>query len=298
MQAALSTLFIVWRESIEALLVIGILYAWLQKQGLQAQIQRLWLGAALGFGLALCLAAVFFAAGHLFSGAAGDWFFAGMMLLAALLIMQMIVWMHRNGRVMKNRLENEAEASLRRQGGLGILLIAMIAVAREGSETVIFLAGVGSQNSGASLGLFILGGFAGFALALMSFFILHRLANAVSWKWYFRISECVLLLIGGAMMVGAVDKFAEQLSAYDLPDWLFAFIGDPLWSTQALLSDNSMLSSMLASLTGYRAQPSALEVLALALYWAAALWLCRRKPAAKIKATDRLKIAGRSQASA
>lgn len=281
MQATLSTLFIVWRESIEALLVIGILYAWLKKHDLQAQINRLWLGSGLGIALALCLAAVFFAAGHWFSGSGGDWFFAGMMLVAALLIMQMIVWMHRFGRRMKQQLEQEAAQSVSRSGGLGIMIIAMIAVAREGSETVIFLAGIGSQYQGTSLGLFALGGIAGFILALISFTILHKLANAVSWKWYFRISEAVLLLIGGAMLVSAFDKIAEQLSAFDLPDWLFAFMGDPLWNTQWLLPDNSMLTSMLAALTGYRSQPSLMEVLALASYWGAALWLCNRKSGAE-----------------
>jgi len=276
MQATLSTLFIVWRESIEALLVIGILYAWLKKHRLQAQIHRLWFGAALGLALAGGLAVVFFFAGHWFSGPGGEWFFAGMMILAALLIMQMIVWIHGHSHSLKTNLEQEAALTVSRSGGLGLMLVAMIAVAREGSETVIFLAGVGSQYQGTSLSLFTAGGVAGFILALLSFLILNRLASAVSWKWYFRSSEIVLLLIGGAMMVSACDKIADQLAAFDLPDWLFAFMGDPLWSTQGLLPDSAQLTSMLASLTGYRAQPSLMEVLALIIYWAAALWLSRR----------------------
>jgi len=276
MQATLSTLLIVWRESIEALLVIGILYAWLKKHGLQPQIYRLWFGAALGLVLAGGLAVVFFFAGQWFSGPGGEWFFAGMMALAALLIMQMIVWIHGHGRSLKSDLEHEAARTVSRSGGLGLTLIAMIAVAREGSETVIFLAGVGSQYQGTGLGLFAAGGAAGFILALLSFFILNYLANAVSWRCYFRLSEAVLLLIGGAMMVSACDKIADQLAAFELPGWLFAFMGDPLWNMQGLLPDNSWFASMLASLTGYRAQPSLMEVLALALYWAAALGFSRR----------------------
>jgi len=280
MQAALSTLFIVWRESIEALLVIGVLYAWLRKNDLQPQIIRLWLGSGLGLCLAGALAVVFFAAGHLFSGPAGDWFFAIMMLAAALLIMQMIVWMHRHGRNMKRQIEQEAGRSIRREGGLGIMLIAMIAVAREGSETVIFLAGIGAQYQGAGLGLFAAGGIIGFIAALASFLLLTKLANTLSWKWFFLGSEFILLLIGGAMMVAAADKISEQLQAYDLPDWAYGFIGDPLWSTQSWLPDG--LASVLASLTGYRAQPSLMEVLALALYWAIALGLANRGKSAAL----------------
>jgi len=289
MDAALSTLFIVWRESIEALLVIGVLYAWLKKNNLLPEITRLWLGSALGLGLACLLAAVFFFAGHWFSGPGGDWFFAGMMAVAALLIMQMIVFMHRHGRDMKREIEGRAAAGQARHGSLGIMLIAMIAVAREGSETVIFLAGVGAQYQGASLGLFAAGGIIGFIAALLSFYILTRLANFLSWKWFFLGSEFILLLIGGAMAVAAADKISEQLQAYNLPDWAFAFIGDPLWNMQGWLPDGA--ASILASLTGYRAQPSAMEAAVLALYWLAALWLGARsgrrlagpaRPAAKL----------------
>jgi High-affinity Fe2+/Pb2+ permease len=150
-------LFIVWRESIEALLVIGILYTWLRRENLLTLKNRLWAGTALGLVLAGILAILFYVAGTWFAGPGGEWFFTAMMAVAALLIMQMIVWMHHHGASMKHTLEREAAQSVQSSGGFGIMLLAMIAVAREGSETVVFLAGVGAQQNGASLGMFILG---------------------------------------------------------------------------------------------------------------------------------------------
>lgn len=57
-------LFIVWRESIEALQVVGILYAWLQRQpDNRLAMRHLWAGVALGLGLASLLGAAMMLAG-------------------------------------------------------------------------------------------------------------------------------------------------------------------------------------------------------------------------------------------
>ena len=54
-----NALFIIWRESAEAMLVVGILYAWLRKQpDTKRGMRYLWAGVAAGIGLALALAAV------------------------------------------------------------------------------------------------------------------------------------------------------------------------------------------------------------------------------------------------
>jgi len=263
-------LFIVWRESIEALLVIGILYAWLQRENLASQINRLWIGSGLGLLLAGVLAITFWLAGQWFTGPGGEWFFTFMMILASMLILQMIIWMRRHGSSMKKQLEMEAAQSVTRAGGFGIMLLSMFAVAREGSETVVFLAGVGAQQQGTSLGLFILGGMAGFVLAVLTFVLLQKFSDIISWKWFFRVSAFMLLLIGGAMAVNGFDKAAGQLSAYDLPEWLYAFMDNSLWSTQWLLADNNTL----ASFTGYHASPSLMQVGVLVLYWMTAVVLC------------------------
>lgn len=266
-------LFIVWRESVEALLVIGILYTWLRRENLLTLRNRLWIGTGLGLLLAGLLAIAFWVAGNWFAGPGGEWFFTAMMAVAALLIMQMIVWMHRHGSGMKHVLEQEAAQSLQSSGGFGILLLAMIAVAREGSETVVFLAGVGAQQNGSSLGMFILGGVFGFILALATFWALQKFSKIIPWKWFFLGSEFVLLLIGGGLLVTAFDKAAAQISAYDLPEWLYSFMDDPLWSTSSIIPDNSTLTG----LTGYHAEPSFMQVAVLVIYWVVAIVLCSRK---------------------
>lgn len=266
------SLFIVWRESVEALLVIGILYAWLNQNNLQKAKSKLWLGTGIGLILTVILAMVFWLAGNWISGVAGDWLFFTMMVVAGLLILQMVVWMHRHGRSMKRHLEEEASSSLERSGGLGIALIALAAVAREGSEIVIFLYGQAAATSGFSTVLFISGAVIGLLLGLATFFVLQFFSNTISWKWFFLISEFVLLLLGGAMMVGAADRLYQILPNYDVPEFIYDLFDTPLWSTARFIADNSTLTS----LTGYHAEPSIIQVGVLLLYWLTAVWLCNR----------------------
>src|SRR3990167_5884054 len=142
--------FITWRESVEALLVVGILRAWLSERPDRAWgLRWLWGGVALGLAAALGLALLMLGAASVLDGEAGEWFQAAMVLSAAALILQMVWWMRRHGRALRQDLEHQAAGQLARASGWGIALLAAPAIAREGSETVIFLYGVAGRPPGA-----------------------------------------------------------------------------------------------------------------------------------------------------
>ncbi len=275
------SLFIVWRESVEALLVIGILHAWISQQAERGRAMTfLWGGVALGLVLSAALGLTILFAGEWLAGAAGEWFQAALVLLASLLILQMVGWMRRHGRTFKRDLQQAADAHLNRNGGLGLLLLAMLAVGREGSETVVFLYGLGVHKQGVALWQFALGGAAGFALALVTFMLLQAGSRLVSWRQFFLFSEIVLLLLGASMLIAGLDRISGQLMALELPEQVYAWFGDALWDTSAGLDDASGLGSVLANFAGYRAMPSLATVAALAGYWVVvALWLRRSSPA-------------------
>lgn len=271
-------LFIVWRESVEALLVIGILYAWINQQTNANQTKKmLWLGTFIGVLFACALAVGFTLAGEWFSGAGGDWFQIGMMLVASVLIFQMVVWMQKNGRGMKKTLEKEANESFAKRGGIGILLLATLAVAREGSEIVIFLYGSFSTTYGSAFWLLVLGSVIGFVLGYITFMVLQLSSHIISWRVFFNISSIILLLLGGALLMSGLDKasglITEMLSNTDAPEWLYSFF-DPVWDTSKFLSDKSGFGSFIASITGYRAEPMLLGVILVPLYWVVAIvWI-------------------------
>ncbi|CAI8701777.1 MULTISPECIES: FTR1 family iron permease [Pseudomonas] len=276
-------LFIVWRESVEALLVIGILQAWAgQQQGARRLFNFLWVGVALGVLLSGLLAVLILYAGETMSGAANEWFQAGLALVASLLMVQMVGWMHRHGRTLKGQLQRQADRQLTRQGGLGLLLLAMLAVSREGSETVVFLYGAGARLQGPQLGLFAIGGIAGLVLSGLTIALLQGSRRWMSWQRFFALSEGVLLLLAAALLVSASERISGQLLAMDLPEMAYTLVGDALWDSSLWLSDSHGVGGFLAGVAGYRASPSALTLLVLCGYWlSVGCWLLQRRTGAQ-----------------
>jgi high-affinity iron transporter len=268
-------LLIVWRESVEALLVVGLLYAWLKRQPRgREHLRLLWLGVLGGAALAALLAMLMVLAGNWMSGPAGEWFQAAMSAVASLLILQMVMWMRRNGRWLRSNLEARAEQALShgRQGGL--VLLAALAVAREGSEIAIFLYGTTATTAPSTM---LLGALLGLLLGGLSFALLQAGSYLLDWRRFFIAGELVLIALGGAMLMNALDRATGQLMGLDLPEWIYAWLGDPVWDSSAWLDDGSRLGSALAGLTGYRAMPSAMAALLLAGFWIVAYgW--RRSP--------------------
>ncbi len=143
-----NALFIIWRESAEAMLVVGILYAWLKKHpDVTRGMRYLWGGVAAGIGLALALAAVMFGIARLLSDQGLEYFQLGMMLAAGALIVQMVFWMRRHGRTLKRELEENMQKSASAANWWGLLAVVALTVGRESAETVVFLYGLGGHRT-------------------------------------------------------------------------------------------------------------------------------------------------------
>src|SRR5690606_22790568 len=237
-------LLIVWRESVEALLVVGLLYAWLKRQPRWSEhLRLLWLGVLGGAGLAVLLAALLVLAGSWMSGPAGEWFQASMSALASLLVLQMVLWMRRNGRWLRQDLEMRADQAMSHGRQSGLVVLAALAVAREGSEIALFLYGSGGATSPAAM---LLGALLGLLLGGLSFVLLQAGSYLLDWRRFFAVSELLLIALGGAMLMSALDRASGQLMALELPERLYAWFGDPLWDSSAWLDDGSRLGSLLA----------------------------------------------------
>lgn len=262
--------FIVWRESVEALLVIGILYTWLRAspEGRKG-LPWLWAGVLAGLGLAVLLALVLLGISSWLSSEGQEWFQAIMALVACCLVVQMVVWMRRHGRTLKKELEGGMQVQLGQANWWGLLILAMIAVAREGSETVVFL--YGTIAAGASAGAawkLALAGIGGFGAALLTFWILQLGGKLITWRRFFRLTEILLLLLASALLVGGLDHL---ISLGVLPTLM-----DPVWDSSWLLGTSGGLGKVLADFAGYRAYPALSELLIWLAYWCCVFYLLRR----------------------
>jgi high-affinity iron transporter len=269
----LNALIVVFRESLEAMLVIGVLLAWIARQPDPAALRcGLWAGTVAGIGLAVALGFATFAAQSQLEGKALETFQVGMLLFAAGLILQMVLWMRRHGRTMKRELEARAGRASGTLGAVGIATVAALAVAREGAETVVFLYGMGLERSGSDL-LALLGAAAcGLALAAATGWLVTRGARFLSYRVLFGASEILLLLIAGSLLGAGIDRMIGF-------DWLPPLL-DPVWDSSGLLDDGSGAGRLLADFVGYRARPSASLLIAYAAFWAITLWQFRRSSTA------------------
>ena len=269
-------IFIMWRESVEALLVVGILYAWLSRTP-EAQGGKRWLwgGVVAGLLLAGLLALGIYAAEGLLADHQ-DLFQAAMVLVAAALIVQMVLWMRAHGRTLKRDLELGLSQKAGRRNWWGVLVLAALAIAREGSEAVVFLYGTLAAAPAEQLPRMGLAALFGVALAAATFGLLQLGGRVLNWRTFFHVTEIMLLWLAAALVVTG----AEKLQAMEgLPA-----LRDGLWDTSAVLSDMGPVGGVVAALTGYRAQPSLMTVLVFGGYWVLVFALMRWRGAVQARA--------------
>ncbi|MBO9535298.1 FTR1 family protein [Herbaspirillum sp.] len=276
-------MFIVWRESVEALLVVGILYAWLNNgdAGARRGLPYLWSGVAAGVLLALALGGALLGFSELLAGDAQTWFQIAIVLVASVLIVQMVFWMRKHGRTLKKDMESSMQSSVESGNWWGVFVLVALAIAREGSETAVFLYGIGLGQQDASTASLVLAGAIGFGLAFLTFYILQLGGKVFSWRRFFQITEVILLLLAAGLLVTGIEKlFDVLLESSDTlasANWTMTLTA-PLWDTSAWLDDSSTLGSLVSTLTGYRARPALLSVIVYAAYWVVVCSALYRKP--------------------
>ncbi|MFA7292817.1 MAG: FTR1 family protein [Rhodocyclaceae bacterium] len=258
--------FVVWRESLEAFLIAGILFAWLQANDSSGRGKRaLVAGLAAGVGLALALGWALVGVQDELTGDALEAFQVGMLLVAAALIAQMVLWMRKHGRQIKARLHADLSQAAQRTGFLGVAVVAALAVAREGAETVIFLYGLSQEGRIADLFIGTISGFFGAALTA---WVATRGLRRLSISLLLRVSSILLLVLASALLVTATDRMIGT-------GWIPALV-DPLWDTSLLIDDGSEAGKLFANFSGYRARPALSVLLAWLAYWAVVLVGWRR----------------------
>lgn len=269
--------FIMWRESIEALLVVGIVFGWLKqlKEGRREGMLFLAGGIALGVLWAMILGYTLIKLSGVLSGNTQEYLQASLTLLAALMIVYMVKWMRSNGAKLKSEMYSALSSNETRRWNISILIVVAVAIAREGSEAVIFIYALGFGSKGV-VNADMFGAVAiGLLLAILTIYILSLGNKFFSWKYFFKITEILLLLLGGAMLLNSVDML---VSVGALPVLKAKF-----WDTSFILSDGGHFVPLLSSVVGYRATPSLIDILVYISYWIGVLWFIKNKNTNTVK---------------
>lgn len=261
-----NALLVVWRESLEAWLIVAMLATWLTAGG-EGQRGRIALagGVFVGIALAGALGWALLDIRDDLTGDALETFQIGALIAAAGMITHMVLWLRHHARDMKTRLQAGLAKAQRRGGLFGVALVAALAVAREGAETVVFLCGLAQ---GIDLGSMALGAGAGFIAAAATAWLAHRSLARLDIGTVLRLSSLALLVIASAMTVAACDRLIGA-------GWLPPLI-DPLWDSAWLLDDAGAVGKLLADFAGYRARPALTTLAVWSLYWLAVITFWHR----------------------
>lgn len=245
----LGNLLLVFREVLEAALIISIVAA--ATRGVASR--GLWIGAGIALGLvgATVVAAFAGVIGESMSGMGQEWFNAGVLLAAVVMISWHVVWMARHSRELS--MQMKAVGTAVSQGSrpmTALLVVVALAVLREGSEVVLF--GYGLMASGASMGSLVGGGLIGLALGMAVGLALYFGLLRIPVRHFFSATNALLVLLAAGLASSAAGKLVQ---ADVLPTLV-----DQLWDSSWLLTDESVVGNMLHVLVGYTAQPSGMQM--------------------------------------
>ena len=248
------------REGLEAALIVGIVLGYLRKIGYLEGRKSVWLGVFAAVLASLGVALTIQLVGMELEGRAEGIFEGATMFLAVGVLTWMIFWMRYQARLIKTSLEQDVQQAVETGTRWGLMLVAFIAVFREGVETALFLSAAAFASDGQGT---LIGAALGLTAAILIGFLIYASTARLNIRLFFNITSVLLLLFAAGLLANGIHEFQEA--------GVIPTVNGQLWDTNNLLDENSSLGQMLKAVVGYNGNPSLVEVVAYFGYWIAVL---------------------------
>jgi high-affinity iron transporter len=272
----LGALVIVFREVIEAGLIVGIVMA--ATRGVPTRGR--WVSSGVIAGVLGAMIVAFFAGAisQAFAGSGQELFNASVLSIAVVMLMWHNAWMARHGREIAAEMRTIGVAVSEGAKPLTALAIVVgLAVLREGSEVVLFLYGIAASGTTGSALLVggLLGIAAGAAFTALTYFGLL----AIPTRYIFSVTSWLIALLAAGMAAQAVQFLNNG--------GVMVVLDRTVWDTSWMLSEDTILGRMLHTLIGYTERPTELQLIVylgtlLAMY--VLMRIARPQPRARVPA--------------
>ncbi len=239
---------IVFREVLEAALIIGIVLA-----ATQGVVRRgWWIALGVGAGLAGAALVAFFAEaiGSAAEGFGQELLNASVLFAAVLMLGWHNIWMARHGRELAAHMSAVGrEVTSGTRPLYALMLVVSLAVLREGAEVVLFLYGIAASSGSNGM---LAGGLGGLAAGSAVGGLLYLGLLRIPTRYLFTVTAWMILLLAAGMASQAA--FFLNQAGY-LPSLV-----STVWDTSSVLSESSAVGQLLHTLIGYDDRPSGIQV--------------------------------------
>ena len=268
------------REGLEAALVVSILIAYLVKSERRHLLPRIWVGV--GIAVAVSLA---FGAGLTF-GPKGLTFEAqeligGLLSIVAVgFVTWMIFWMARAARSMSGQLRSQIDVAADAKPW-SLVVVAMLAVGREGLETTLFLwaaTKTAARDSGATTSP-LLGAALGLAVAIVLGYLIYRGALKINLSRFFAWTGAFLIIVAAGVLAYGVHDLQE---ARFLPG-----LNSLAFDVSQTIPPGSLAGTLLKGIFNFSPATTVLEAMAWVAYVIPTMWLFLSKVRARSHAPAR-----------
>jgi high-affinity iron transporter len=202
----MGTFVITLREGFEAALIVGLILAYLAKTGQREQTTAVWWGVAAAALTSVAIGGILYLSAGELQGNSEKLYEGATMIFAAALVTWMAFWMRKQAATIGTHLREQVSESLRMGGGLGLAIVAFIAVAREGLETALFLF-ASTENSGAVIA--VAGVVLGLAVSVGLGVAFYRGALKIDLSKFFTYTSILVIAFAAYLIFGGLHELSE-----------------------------------------------------------------------------------------
>ena len=272
----LPTFVIGLREGLEAALIVGIIAAFLGQQGRRDALRQVWAGTGIAVAICIGIAVLLQVISSNLPQRQQEGLETVVGALAVCMVTYMVMFMRKHARGLKGDLEGAAASALAAGSSRALVMMAFLAVLREGFETAVFLLAT-FHASGDAADSWI-GAVLGILLAVVIGYGIYRGGVRLNLARFFRVTGLVLVVVAAGLVMTAFHTASEagwlsagQAQAFDL-SWL--------------VRPGTPLSSLLTGVLGIQPYPVWIEAAAWLAYLVPMIvivaWPARRRRAAAV----------------
>ena len=189
------------RDSIEAILVIFVMVAFLSRTKQIAKKKFIYGGALIAVGLSIALAVILSQIGM---NPENEFVEGILFFVAAILVGSLTVWMMRHAKHFKSEIERQMQKT---SSGLMLGFIAFVMVFREGAEIVIFMQSL--LLAGSTPVQNFLGGLIGLGLAVLFGYVFLHGSTKINMSRFFKVTSIILAILVVELIANGFHEFFE-----------------------------------------------------------------------------------------